>query len=144
MRVAVVVVLLALLGVAGCATASPTATPTSAVPSCGCLTTGPSVPPGGLSRATAIAAAQRLAPPAGAEPTVVWAAVEQDPFAAPGTSGARLVWEVRLQGSFAASPCPSGFLERMPSTADPACLDSDSGLVAVLDVFSGALIGWTH
>ena len=148
------VVLLALLSVAGCsvasppatptAVASPPATPTAVVSGCACLTAAPSGPPGGLSRDAAIAAAQRLAPPAGAKPTVVWSSIEQDPFASPGTSEARLVWEVRLQGSFAASQCPSAFLERLPSLADNACLDGDSGLVVVLDYFSGALVGWTH
>jgi hypothetical protein len=152
MRLAVV--LLALLSVAGCAVvspparpttvASPTTTPTPAASGCACATADPTGPPGGLSRDEAIAAALRQAPSGAAEPSVIWASIEQDPFAAPVTSGARLVWEVRLQVSFAASPCPSGFLERVPSTADPACLDSDSGLVAVLDIFSGALVGWTH
>ena len=138
----VAIILLALLSVAGCAAASP-ATPTP-VASCACVTSGPSGPPGGLSRDEAIAAARRYAPPARAEPAVVWASIEQDPFASPGASQARVVWEVRLQGSFAASPCPSGFLERQPSSADQTCLDGDSGLVAVIDYFSGALIGWTH
>lgn len=144
MRVVVAVVLLALLGVAGCAGATPSATPTPVASGCACATSSPSAPPGGLSRDAAITAARRLAPPAGAEPEVIWAAIEQDPFASPGTSDARLVWEVRLQGSFAASPCPSGYLERLPSLADQACLDNFSGLVVVLGYFSGTLIGWTH
>ena len=144
MRVSAVVVLLALLGVAGCAIASPQATPTPVVSGCACATLAQSGPPGGLSRDAAIAAAQRLAPPAGAEPEVVWASIEQDPFASPGTSDASLVWEVRLQGSFASSPCLPGLLDRPPSLADKACLDGYSGLVVVLDYFSGALIGWTH
>jgi hypothetical protein len=139
----VAIFLLALLSVAGCAAASP-ATPIAVVSGCACATSGPSGPPGGLSRDEAIAAALRLAPHANAQPAVVWASIEQDPFASQGTSKASLVWEVRLQGSFAASPCPSGFLERPPSLADTACLDTDSGLVVVLDYFSGALTGWTH
>jgi len=130
-------------GAAVAATASPAATPTS-VPSCACGPSGPSGPPGGLPSDAAIAAAQRLAPPAAAEPAAIWASIEQDPFASSGPSDARLVWEVRLQGSFAVSPCPSGFLNRPPSLGDTACLDGDSGLIVVLDYFSGALVGWTH
>jgi hypothetical protein len=82
-----------------------------------------------------------LAPPAGEEPALIWADFVADPFASPGDSDPRLVWEVRLQGSFAASPCPSGFLDRPPSLADTSCLDSKSGVVVVLDYFTGALIG---
>ena len=134
-------VLLAVVIVGGCAVAAPT--PTRPAPSgCACATYPVSSPPGGLSRDAAIAAAKAVAPPAGSAPLVVWAMIGEDPFASPGSS-ARLVWEVRLQGSFAASPCASGFLERPASLADPACLDYDSGLVVVIDYFTGALVGWT-
>ncbi len=75
---------------------------------------------------------------------MVWAQVGPDPFTQPTTSETRLVWMVRLQGPFDASPCPSGFLDRLPSVSDPPCLDNAGGLVAVLDVFTGALIGWIH
>lgn len=134
------VLLLAGVIVTACATASQTATPTAGV-SCPCATTALTAVPGGLSRDAAIAAAQRYAPPAATKPTVVWAWIAQDPFASPSASGVRLVWEVRLQGSMAASPCPSASFARPP---DEECLDGYSGLVVVLDVYTGALIGWTH
>jgi hypothetical protein len=75
---------------------------------------------------------------------MIWALIGNDPFVAPGTTNARLVWMVRLQGSFAASPCATEFLERLPSVHDPACLDNESGIVVVIDYFSGALVGWLH
>jgi hypothetical protein len=85
-----------------------------------------------------------VAPSAATEPTAIWAVIGNDPFVAPGSGNARVVWMVRLQGPFAASPCPSGFLGRLPSADDPACLDDQSGLIVVIDYFSGALIGWLH
>jgi hypothetical protein len=147
------VVLLALLGIAGCAVAPLPATPggiastpatATSESSCACSTSALTSPPGGLSRDEAIAAAERLAPSAGTKPAVIWASINRNPFDLPGVSEASLVWEVRLEWSFSVSPCPSGFLDRLPSLADPACLDGDSGLIVVLDVFSGDLIGWTH
>lgn len=105
------------------------------------ITTGP---PGGLSRDAAIAAALRLAPSSANEPSVIRASVADDPFTWPEPTNPRVVWEVRLQGSFAASPCTTGFLDKLPTLADPACLDSESGLVVVLDYFSGAFIGWIY
>ena len=54
------------------------------------------------------------------------------------------MWVVRLEGSFAASPCPSGFDERLPSVTDPPCLAAASGLDVVLDAFTGSFIGWVH
>jgi hypothetical protein len=74
----------------------------------------------------------------------VWAAIGHSPFGAQAVDEGPLVWEVRLQAGFGASPCPSGFLEVFPTPSDPACLDQDSGLVAVLDYYSGSLLGWTH
>ena len=79
----------------------------------------------------------------GAEASLVWAAPESNPFA-PRPSIGGLVWEVRLAGSMAVSPCPSGFLEREPTNSDPPCLDGGSGLIVVLDFFSGTFLGWLH
>jgi hypothetical protein len=112
-----------------------------ASPAC---THGPTAAPGGLSQAAAIAAARRVAPLASGDPAVIWASIEHSPFAANGTGERTLVWEVRLQAAFAASACPSGFLEVFPTPSDPACLDQESGLIAVLDYYSGTLLGWTH
>ena len=143
------IVTLALAVLAGCAS-SPSAVPfgscagATAEASGACSTPLPTTPPGGLSREAAVAAAQRHAPASAAQPIVVWARVGPDPFTLPATSRTRLVWMVRLQGSFDASPCPSGYLDKLPSASDPACLDNEGGLVVVLDVFTGALIGWTH
>lgn len=132
------------LTLAGCSLASPVACGGSVPGASPACTHGPTGAPGGLSHDAAIAAARQVAPPASADPTVVWASIERDPFAPLSMSEARLVWKVRLEGSFAAGPCPSGFLDRPASSADAACLDGESGLVVVLDYFSGAFIGWDH
>ncbi len=42
------------------------------------------------------------------------------------------------------SPCPSGLFERQPTVTDGACLDADSGLIVVLDYFTGSFVGWLH
>jgi len=102
-------------------------------------THGPTAAAGGLSRDAAIASARRVAPPANGDPKVIWASIEPDPFSTQGTSERPLVWEVRLEGAFAASPCPSGLLEFLPTPSDAACVDQESGLIAVLDYDSGAL-----
>lgn len=107
-------------------------------------THAPSHPPGGLSQDAAVAAAARAAPAASTDLTVVWASVERDPFVPRDTSDARLAWEVRLEGSLAAAPCPSGFLDLPPSSADKTCLDGQGGLIVVLDYYSGAFVGWSH
>jgi hypothetical protein len=139
--------LMVAIGASACATAPGVANGCGraiegAVPACSHISTAPS---GGLSKDAAIAAAHTVAPKASSDPTVIWAAaVERSPFAAPNASEDSWVWEVRLQGAFAASPCPSGFLDAFPTPSDPACLDQDSGLVAVLDYYSGAMLGWTH
>lgn len=113
-----------------------------AVPACSHI---PTSPPGGISQDAAIAAARRAAPRASGDPAVIWvAAIEHYPFADQYAGAPSWVWEVRLQAAFVASPCSSGFLEAFPTPSDPACLDQDSGLVAVLDYASGALLGWTH
>jgi hypothetical protein len=110
---------------------------------CAC-TQAPSHPPGGLSQEAAVAAAERAAPAASTGLQFVWASVERDPFLPSDRSDARPVWEVRLEGSLTAPPCPSGFLDVRPSSADKACLDGEGGLVAVLDYYSGAFVGWIH
>lgn len=107
-------------------------------------THGPTGAPGGLSKAAAIAAARRAAPSATGTTRVVWAAIEHDPYAPADSLGGPWVWEVRIEAAFAASPCPSGFLDRVATPSDPACLDAESGLIAVLDYDSGALLGWVH
>lgn len=96
--------------------------------------------PGAISEEAAIAAAKRQAPSATADPSVIWVNVTFDPF----DTARPLVWEVRLEGPFAVPPCPAGFLDRPPLRSDAPCLDQHGGLVAVLDHFSGALLGWTH
>jgi len=118
--------------------------PSDTVPPSSCCTYPPTGAPGGLTQDGAIAAARRFAPSASTAPTVVWAAIAEDPFAAPGSSVRGLVWEVRLQGSFGVPACPSGFLDAPPSRTDRACLDDASGLIVVLDYFSGAFEGWSH
>jgi hypothetical protein len=132
---------------AGCA-----ATPSNEPSGCGgsipgasaaCATQGSTGAPGGLSRDAAIAAARRLAPSAATEPTLIWASIGDYPFS-PASPVNRPVWMVRLEGPFAASPCPAGFLERYPSPSDGVCLDSSSGLVVVIDYFTGAFLGWLH
>lgn len=115
--------------------------PLGGAPAC---THGPTGAPGGLSQEAAIAAARRVAPSATGTTKVVWAAIEHDPYAPADSLGGPWVWEVRMEAAFAASPCPSGFLDQVPTASDPACLDAESGLVAVLDYDSGALLGWMH
>ena len=142
---AALVILVILLTVAGCAVAAPSPSPSpSPTPNCACATLPLTGPPGGLSHDAAITAAERFAPPSSAEPAVIWAYVESNPFVWPKSSDEPLVWEVRLQGPFAASPCPSGFEEYAPSPSDKACLDGDSGIIVVLDYYSGAWLGWSH
>ena len=138
----------------GCtAWASPSQTNRSQPSGCGgsgpfgasaaCATQPMTGAPGGLSRDAAIAAAIRLAPQAVEQPAVIWASIANDPFTRPQPNN-RPVWQVRLEGPFAAYACASGFLEKLPTVADPACLDNNSGLIVVLDYFSGALVGWLH
>lgn len=99
--------------------------------------------PGAITKEAAIAAAKQNAPPSTSDPSVIWAQVATNPFAQ-GQTDRQLVWEVRLQSGFAMPPCASGFLDRYPTPSDMPCLDGDGGLVAVLDQFSGSLLGWTH
>ncbi len=108
-------------------------------------THGPTAAAGGLSKDAAIAQALREAPAPSPAPTVVWANIESNPFSPRGNNPpGPLVWIVRLQGSRAVSPCPSGFLDRLPSPSDAACFDQDGGVDVVLDYFSGDLLGWIH
>jgi len=104
-----------------------------------------------MSKDAAIAAARRLAPAAGAELAVVWAAVEHDPFAPQGD--VRWAWMVRLTGVFAAPPCPTQDPDAASRTnasvasrtnASVACVDGDGGLDVVLDYYTGAFVGWTN
>lgn len=137
-------VALAALAVAACGAS---ATGLGPQPSCGAapqasLGCVPSitVAPGGLSEPAAIAAARALVP-GGSDAAVVWAHVEPNPFIRPEGP---LVWEVRLAGQIAYSPCPAGWLDHVPTPSDPACLDNDSGVIVVLDHYSGAFLGWLH
>jgi len=108
-------------------------------------THGPTAAAGGLSKDAAIALALREAPASSPAPTVVWASIESNPFYPRGNNPpGPLVWIVRLQGGLTSSPCPSGFLDRLPSASDAACLDQDGGVNVVLDYFSGDLLGWIH
>lgn len=115
--------------------------PFGASPAC---SFGPTGAPGGKTREAAILLALRAAPHSTRLPTVVWAAVENDPYDLAASSGGGLVWEVRLEGPMTAPPCPSGMFDRMPSQADPPCLDATSGVIVVLDYFSGRFLGWLH
>jgi hypothetical protein len=145
----VTVVLAAILtGCAASASGSPVATPNplatcgGAEGSLGCLSTpAPTIPPGGLSRDAAIAAALRLAPDAGSQPVVIGAVIMQNPFVWPPTSSTPLVWEVLLEGSFAVSPCSSDFGAKLPSALETPCVRGNQ-LSAVLDMYTGALVGW--
>ncbi len=143
MKVGLLAILAALLvGCSAVPPGSPGDCPAVAFGSATC-THGPTEAPGGLSRDAAIATARGYAPPGGADASLVWAAPESNPYAPRGSLGG-LVWEVRLAGAIAASPCPSGFLDREPTNSDPPCLDGDSGLIVVLDYISGAFLGWLH
>lgn len=109
--------------------------------SLGCIEPTP-IPSGGITREDAITIARRSLP-GGAGAQVVWASVESNPYATPSGTGP-IVWEVRLAGEIDEKACPSDWLDHWPTASDPPCLDGDSGIVAVLDYYSGALIGWLH
>jgi hypothetical protein len=124
---------------------------TIAIAGCGELglgdqaTHGPTAAPGGLSKDAAVARALAALPRASATPAVVGASIESDPFAPRGNvPPGPLTWIVRVQGGVAASPCPSGWLDRPALLSDGPCLDGDGGVDVVLDFFTGDLIGWTH
>jgi hypothetical protein len=112
---------------------------------CACAAT-PSpfpTPSGALSEDRAIAAAIAAAPPSSRAVTAVGANVTVDPFA--HSSTAPLVWAVYLRGDFALPSCrPDRDFNLEPlDRGEPPCLWKDwDGLTAVLDLFTGELIGW--
>jgi hypothetical protein len=112
--------------------------------SCACASASPTPPPGAISRDAAIQAAVRAVPSAAEDPVVVWAALEPYPFADATGADRPLVWEVRLEGSIQGPSCAPGYFERWPTRADAMCLDNESGVVIVLDAFTGQLLGWNH
>jgi hypothetical protein len=100
-------------------------------------------PSGALSKDAAIAAAIAAAPPSSTAVTAIGANVTVDPFAHSSTGP--LVWVVTLQGEFALPSCrPDRDFDLEPlDRSEPPCLYMDwNGLRAVLDLFSGELIGW--
>jgi hypothetical protein len=142
------VVVLALAAVAGCATQSATgpAAPASTAqatpapqPSCAC-SYPPTPPAGAVSRDAAIAAAIRSVPGAGPTTQVVNVNVETDPF-----GSGRQVWEVRLGTPLSIPSCPGDAMPQTPASASAGpCLDSEGGVWVVLDMMSGAVLGWVH
>ena len=144
------------LAASACAVASTTgerSTPgnstASAEPSCAC-SYPPTVPPGGITRDAAIAAALRVTPGAGPKTTVVWADSYPDPFVlhdvpsgTPDPVSSRVAWIVRLEGGLTAPPC-GGAPVTTPAARDGPCLDDRGGVAVVLDPITGALRGWTH
>jgi hypothetical protein len=111
-----------------------------------CVSPPPTLAPGALTREQAIAAAIRQAPSGMSNPSVGWAAAVQNPFT--GTAGPP-VWLVRLEGAGDIPSCAPGYLDRAPSPSDGPCLEdaqgeAPDGLVAVLDPFTGTLLGWSH
>lgn len=96
-----------------------------------------------MSKEAAIAAAIAVAPSSRTEVTAPYANVGVDPFAHSATGP--LVWLVGLNGDFALPSCrPDRDFDQEPLNArEPPCLYKDwKGLNAVLDLFSGELIGW--
>lgn len=108
-------------------------------------THGPTAAPGGMSKDAAITHALEAIPRSAASPTVVGASIESDPFVPRGdATPGPLTWVVRVERGVAASPCPSGWLDRPAQASDGPCLDQEGGIDVVLDFFTGDLIGWTH
>ena len=136
------VLLVAVVAVSGCTTVERTPLPLSS--SCACASPQLTQPPGALSEDAAKRAALALAPTAKQAPSVSWAQVDISPFPAPGGGSRSLVWMVRLEGSFDLVTCNDAAIWRDPTPSDPPCLDVASGLIVVLDVYSGAFLGWTH
>ncbi len=143
------------LAVAGCAGAASTSSRTAtlgcgddagaageAAPTPAC-TQMPTLPPGSISREAAIAAALRAVPAGGAH-QVIWANFTNYPFTDGAMSPGTMVWMVRIAGVAAAAPCPSGTLDRQPHATDPMCLDAEGGVDVVLDIATGAILGWAH
>ena len=140
-------VIAGLVSAAACTAPNVTPPPSVAKPSfpaatCSCIEETPT-PPGGITRADAIARARAAVPIIGVTPpTVVWASVTANPF----QEGLHPdpVWLVRLQGSIAAPSCPPDLGDRVPSPSSPACLDIDQGVDVALDLYSGAVIGYSN
>ena len=98
-------------------------------------------PAGAITREQAISAALRVAPPSTTDVAAPYARIGVDPFA--NSADAPLVWLVHLKGQFALPSCPPESEYRIPSPPNlPSCIWKDGGLTAVLDVFTGQLIGW--
>jgi hypothetical protein len=130
MRVMLAMLLVALVA-SGCGTA------------CGCVASpSPFVTPSGaMSKEQAIAAALAVAPPSTTDVAAHDANVGVDPFADSATGP--LVWLVFLNGNFALPACPPESEYPDPSPTDlPSCIWKEGGLTAVLDLFTGQLIGW--
>ena len=103
----------------------------------------PTMPPGAISREAAIAAALRVVPTGGAN-RVIWANFERYPFADGTASPGARVCMIRIEGVAATPACPSGMLDRQARAGDPICLDTSAGVDVVLDIATGALLGWAH
>lgn len=98
----------------------------------------PTAHPGGISKDAAIATARRLAPDASGT-AIAFASIEQDPF----TPRTGIVWEVTLQGAFAAPTCPQDVtIDPEPSPAAQPCVETDGRITAVIDDDTGAFLGW--
>ena len=111
-----------------------------------CATPPPTLAPGALTQDQAIAAALRQAPPGLTSASVEYATVGQNPFTP--TSGSP-VWLVRLNGGGDLPSCAPGYLDRVPSPSGSPCLDNQqgkaaNGLTAVIDPFTGSLLGWSN
>jgi hypothetical protein len=139
------------LATALAACGSGVSTPSSTVEASYCAQAGPVCqtpdtigPPGGLSRDAAIAEALRYAPSASGQIKVVRAQVVNNPFMDVYATAQPPVWVVRLEGSFSIPPCTLEFLQRPASPSDRPCMDQASGLVVVIDYFSGKFLGWAH
>ena len=108
---------------------------------CGCVPTpSPITPPSGaISKDEAIAAALALAPPS---TSLVSANIGLDPFA--GLATRPLVWKVGLHGDFPVPACsPDAQIPEATPPNLPECLQAGY-VTAVLDLFSGELIGWSN
>jgi hypothetical protein len=96
-------------------------------------------PPGAITRDAAIAAALRGAPATSVDPKVGWAIVRTNPFV--GSDSEQLVWQVSLLAPFAVPSCAPSVFDRTPVQSDAPCMVND-GLQAVVDIYSGELLGW--
>ncbi len=130
--------------VAACSAAGPLASA-----SCGGARPPLTAPAGGLTRSQAVAAALAVAPRSASTPNVVWTQVSSSPFSGDEPSGGKLVWMVRLEADFDVPAClrtdvgPEDVTARRQTPSDPPCLDDAGGIVAVLEMYTGRLIGWT-